>query len=166
MLQAKKIFITGNAGAGKTTLSKELSTVLEIDCTGLDRIVWSKGWVKTPIELRKRLIADLIAKNTWIIDGVDYGVMEAADLVIFLDYPLEITYWRVLKRNLPYLFKSRPELPDNCPEILIIPYLIKLMWRFQQSVRPNILKEKEKRRKDSFVHIRTNADLRHFLASL
>jgi shikimate kinase len=39
MKNYKRIFITGNAGAGKTTLAKHLSDILDIKFTSLDSIV-------------------------------------------------------------------------------------------------------------------------------
>lgn len=163
----ERIFITGNAGSGKTTLSKKIGAILDREVTSLDKIVWQPGWVITPPRERSVQISHLIKSNRWIIDGVSKDLLKAADTIIFLDCPRRISYWRVLKRNWRYLFKSRPELPKNCPEILIVKKLIQIIWNFQKVVRPSILDylEENKDRKNIF-HIRDNRDINSLLRLL
>jgi adenylate kinase family enzyme len=161
----KRVLVTGNAGSGKSTLGKKVSNALGLPYFGMDQIVWKENWKKTSKEEEKQKVAELIAQEAWVIDGVSYEVMAAADVVIFLDIPRKICFWRAAKRNKRYLFQSRPELPANCPEILIIPQLIKIIWRFPKRVRPKILAEKERRTND-FIHIRSNAELDKYLFSL
>lgn len=137
----KKILITGNAGSGKTTLSQLLSKRLNRnDLINLEKIVWKSGWRSTNKIEKEIAFAGIANSDAWIVDGVSKTLLEAADTIIFLDYPRYICYWRVFYRNLKYLFRSRPELPENCPEILIIKTLIKIIWNFENSVKPVILK--------------------------
>lgn len=161
-----RIFVTGNAGSGKSTLAKELAKRKGIPFFSLDKIVWQENWQKTPKEERQKKIAGLLKKKSWVIDGVDYDILRAADTVIFLDIPRKISFYRVIKRNSRYLFSSRPDLPPNCPEILIIPTLVKIIWRFPGKVRPNILAEKNLRNDNSFVHITHKSQLEDYLAEL
>lgn len=162
----KKVLVTGNAGSGKSTTATKIASVLDIPCYGLDKIVWKEGWQKTSSLERNRKISKLTKKKTWIIDGVDNEVMKAADTIIFLDIPRRVCYQRVAARNWNYLFKSRPGLPAHCPEILIVPKLINIIWRFPKHVRPKILDEKSKRNASNFVHIRNMAELDNYLQSI
>ena len=150
---SKRIFVTGNAGAGKTTFATNLAEVLGLPFHGLDQVVWQERWQKTP-ELEKNAQIDkLISGEAWIIDGVSDRAMQAADVVVFLDVPRRVSALRVMRRNLPYLFRSRPGLPPHCPEVLVIPKLARLIWRFPGHVRPRILSEKFQRIDGSFVHL-------------
>ena len=133
-----KIHVTGNAGSGKTTLAAKLGDALELPVFGLDSVVWQPGWRKTPASERAGLEQALIQQPAWVIEGVSDAVRAAADVVVFLDVPRRICYLRCLKRNLPYLFASRPGLPEDCPEYRIAPYLVRLIWRFPKHVRPRI----------------------------
>ncbi|WP_165482911.1 AAA family ATPase [Legionella anisa] len=164
-MKMERIFITGNAGSGKTTLSKKIGAILNREVISLDTIVWQPGWVITPPKERSVQIGHLIKSNRWIIDGVSKDLLKAADTIIFLDYPRRTSYWRVFKRNWRYLFKSRPELPKNCPEILIMKKLIQIIWNFQKMVRPGILDyiEENKGCKNIF-HIRDNSALNSFIS--
>jgi adenylate kinase family enzyme len=157
-----KILVTGNAGSGKSTLAKTLAAKHALPYSSLDRVVWQEGWKKTPRDIRKAKIKTLIKRNNWVIDGVDYDVQHAADVVIFLDYPRGICLYRALRRNIPYLFSSRPELPKHCPEIRIIPQLLKIIWNFPKRVRPTILSTSSRER-SKFVHIKTNNELQSHL---
>ncbi len=136
-----KIHITGNAGSGKTTLARELGAALDLPVFGLDKIVWQAGWVKTPREIVECKERELISKPKWIIEGVSHGVRDAADVFIFLDVSRKTSIVRCAKRNWRFLFSSRPELPDNCPEIRIVPQLLKIIWAFKDRVRPEIMKD-------------------------
>jgi adenylate kinase family enzyme len=160
-----RILVTGNAGSGKSTLAKILAEKHGLPYSSLDSIVWQEGWKKTPQDIRKRKIKALTKGDTWIIEGVDHEVMETADVVIFLDYSRRICLYRALRRNIPYLFTSRPELPPHCPEILILPRLLKIIWNFPTQVRPKILTAKEQA-PAKYVHIQINKELEAYLRSL
>ncbi len=157
-----KILVTGNAGSGKSTVASTLAKKHELTFASLDSIVWQEGWKKTPRDVCKKEVEKLISHDSWVIDGVDYDVMAAAEFIVFLDLPRAICAFRAMRRNMPYLFSSRPELPDNCPEILILPHLLKIIWRFPKRVKPNILAEKAKR-PEHFIHIRSSAELKTYI---
>lgn len=159
----QRILVTGNAGSGKSTLATQLATLTGLPCTGLDKLVWQAGWKRTPRADRLVQEQAIAAGSAWIVDGVSDLILGAADMVIFLDRPRRICLWRAFRRNLFYLFRSRPGLPKRCPEILIIPTLIKIIWRFPQHVRPKILATC---RSKQLFHVRSDADLQKLVPEL
>jgi len=130
MSDSIRINVTGNAGAGKTTLARQIGEALGVPMFSLDSIVWRPGWQKTPPEERQALEQELIAKPSWVIDGVSAHIRAAADLVIFLDMPRYLCAWRAIGRNLRYFHRTRPGLPVNCPEWRILPRLLQIIWQF------------------------------------
>ena len=162
----QRIHITGNAGSGKTTLARKLGEITRLEVHGLDAVVWQPGWQRTPLEQRRELEHELIAPETWIIEGVSSIVRDAADTVIFLDVSPWRATWRCTKRNLPYLFRSRPGLPENCPEIKIVWPLLRIIWKFNGLVRPMILKDFAAHNGKQYFHIRNENDLEQFMAQL
>ena len=155
-----RVHITGNAGSGKTTLAKELGEILGINVFGLDKIVWKENWGVTPKEERIHLEQELTRKPEWIIEGVSSAARESADLVIFLDFPRITCLKRGVLRSLKHLFSSRPELPDNCPEIKIIHRLIKLIWQFNTLAKPSIINDIKE---DNSITITNNNELYNFV---
>lgn len=164
----KKVLVIGSGGAGKTTFSKLLATRTGLPVIHLDQLFWHPGWVKTPDEEWDRLIADLCARDTWIMDG-NYGRtlaqrIHAADTIIFLDLPGWVCTWRILTRQIRYAGRTRPDSAPGCPE--------RLTWEFVSWVgtypsrrRPDVMKRLETARAGKRVVIlRSERAIRTFLS--
>ena len=138
-----RIHITGNAGAGKTTLSRELALQYQLPLKHLDSVVWATNWEKPKPEERDKAVRFMCEGEAWIIDGVSEAVRERADYIIFLDTPRSTCLYRCIKRCFQWGFSTRPELPEDCPEIKILFRAIKLVWRFSNTYRKQLLLESE-----------------------
>lgn len=152
----ERIWVTGNAGAGKTSLAAALSAALGLPAYGLDSVVWRERWRKAPADEVRARVAELTSGPRWVVDGVHPDGMRAADAVVFLDLPRRVVALRLARRNVPYLFRSRPGLPARCPELLVVPRLARLVARFPRHTRPRILAAVERDRQ-VFVHVTTRA---------
>lgn len=156
-----KIMITGNAGSGKTTLSYKLAKILNRqDVISLDKIVWKPGWILANKEEKEVELKKITNMQTWIVDGVSKTILEAADTILFLDYPRRVCYWRAFKRNCKYIFKSRLELPERCPEILVIGKLIKIIWNFPRLVKPIIIRHIDLNTQKNIFYITNDRELK------
>ena len=66
------------------------------------------------------LLAVEVAKERWLIEGNYASTMEMrltrADTVVYLDYPLPLCLWRLIKRIVRFHGRTRPDMPENCPE--------------------------------------------------
>lgn len=158
-----KIHITGNAGSGKSTISREISETLGLPLHGLDEIVWKENWVQASAHERSTQVLNITRDSNWVIDGVSKEARKAADIIVFLDRNPLLCATRAIKRNLPYLFRSRPGLPAGCYEIKILPFLMLLIFRFNSTVKPNILKDISRR---SHIILRTDREVRKYLDDL
>lgn len=161
----RRINVTGNAGSGKSTVSRLLAEALGLELLGLDDVVWQPGWQPTPREERNRRIAELTSRPSWVIDGVSGLVRDVADTVVFLDVPRHVALRRCARRNLPYLWRSRPGLPERCPEVLVIRALVKIIMRFDEDVRPTILSDAADPH-TRFIHVQSGAQLDRLLVSV
>jgi adenylate kinase family enzyme len=99
----KRVAVFGNAGGGKSTLARRLAEITRLPLYVLDKLQFKDGGAAVPQDEYLELHRDLLAQETWIIDG--YGdnttIWErfgAADTLIYVDLSLPIHYWRVTKR--------------------------------------------------------------------
>lgn len=72
----KKVAVFGNAGGGKSTLSKRLAALTNIPLYPLDMIQYRAGGAKVPHDDYLKAHAELLRRDAWIIDG--YGCRASA----------------------------------------------------------------------------------------
>ncbi len=155
----KKILITGNAGSGKTTVGYHFSNILNKRLFHLDKIVWQPFWAVTPKKEKEEKFTEILKLDSWIVEGVSKIFLEEADTIIFLDYSRWTCYFRSLSRTGKYIFRSRPELPKNCPEIFAMSKLIRIIWNFPKHVRPIIIKHCLTNPSKNIYNIHSNKEL-------
>ena len=68
----KRILIIGAGGSGKTTLARRLAERTGLPLIHLDQLYWHSGWQATPTEEWRSKVDELIAGETWIMDGNAY----------------------------------------------------------------------------------------------
>ena len=116
----RRVLIIGPCGSGKSTLARELAPRIGLPLVHMDQLGWQAGWVETEkAELNARL-ADVVAGECWLIEG-NYGStlaprLERADTVIYLDFPIRLCLWRLIRRVTSLRGQSRPDMPQGCPE--------------------------------------------------
>ncbi len=100
----KRIHIIGRPGNGKTTLARQLSKHLNVPHYDLDTIAYEPGsWRKIALDGRIELIQRIMAQPGWVTEGGflwwTESLLEAADLVVWLDLPFYVSSWRIIKRH-------------------------------------------------------------------
>lgn len=138
----QRILVIGSGGAGKTTVARALSERLGLPLVHLDSIYWRAGWTPSPPDEWASTVARLVAQPRWVMDGNYGGTMdmrvEGSDTIVFLDLPRMVCLWRVLKRNLHYRGRTRPDVAPGCPERLSWEFLV-WIWTYPERRRPAIL---------------------------
>jgi adenylate kinase family enzyme len=123
----RRVLVIGPCGAGKSTLARELATHLDLPLHHMDRLNWKSGWVETDeAELRAKQRA-LVADEAWLIEGTYGGTLDErlprADTIVYLDFPIPLCVWRVVKRVLTLRGLTRPDMTEDCPERLDLIFL-------------------------------------------
>ncbi len=137
-LVLQKIAIIGCAGAGKTTLAKRLGSRFNLTVYHLDHYYWKPGWVETNLAEFKEIHQKLIDQSSWIIDGNQMFTItdriKAAQIIIFLDMPMVICFWRVLYRWITkFLFNAQ----DSQSTMTL--GLLSYVFRYNRIYRPIII---------------------------
>ena len=137
-----KIAIIGNPGSGKSTLALKLYKILGIPLYHLDQYFWKPGWQKGDRSEFVRVHNQLCDKDEWIIEGMATRLFEyrlkKADIVIFLDFPTYLCFYRVFKRALTHFghvyFSSAKDCPERGPDLAFLKYI----WTFNRDKKPGI----------------------------
>ena len=162
----KKIMIVGSSGSGKSTLARQLGEMLRLPVIHIDKEMWKSGWVKTPQEEWREKHDKLVSAPEWVVDGNNPGNMEKrlekADTVIFLDFNRFVCLRSAFKRRLTYIGKSRPDVPEGCPETFSFE-LIKYVWQYPVKSRPIVMEKISKCEHINFIHIKNRKMLKRFI---
>jgi len=139
---SEKILVIGCPGTGKSTFSKQLGNILNIEVIHLDKYFWKSGWIESSKEEWKETVSKLISKDQWIIDGNYSNTIrlraEQADEILFFDYSAVFCTYRIFKRIFKTKFKLeiRDDLAEGCPEKWFDSKFIKFTWNFNKKIRP------------------------------
>lgn len=147
-----RIVVLGTSGSGKTTLARELSRRMGVPHIELDAIHWKPNWTSTPTEEMRAAVTPLVAGDGWTLDG-NYKrlrdiVWGRADTLIWLDYPMSVTFMRVFRRALSRSLRGTPLWNGNreslwltfCSRDSILLWVI-TTWRRQRREMPAMLAE-------------------------
>ena len=166
----KKVLVIGSGGSGKTTFSKRLAARTGLPLIHLDQLFWRPGWEPTPDAEWDRRIAELSARDAWIMDG-NYGRtiatrMAAADTVIFLDLPRLVCTWRIVQRQIRYAGRSRPDSAPGCPERLTWEF-VSWVWTYPSRRRPEMMQRLDAvRSTKKVVILKSQREVDAFVASV
>ena len=166
----KRLMIVGQPGGGKSWLAREIGARKGLPVHHMDMIHWLPGWVERAQPAKIAMARDIEARDTWIFEGGLSATYETrlkrADTLIVLDTPLALRLWRVFARTLRSWGRSRPDLPENCPERISLEFW-GFIWRTRHSGRQRILKLAQQAGPDTTIHILRNAaEVRRFLEAL
>ena len=99
---AERIVILGRTGSGKTTLARELAAALHVPHVELDSLYFGPEFSTAPLPLLRERTSAAIAGDRWVTDGNKRAVRDLvwprADTIVWLDYPLGVSFWRLAKR--------------------------------------------------------------------
>jgi energy-coupling factor transporter ATP-binding protein EcfA2 len=98
----RRILILGRTGSGKTTLARELAAALGVHHVELDSLYFGADFSTVPLSMLRERTAAALAGDRWVTDGNKSAVRDLvwprADTVVWLDYPLGVSLWRLGKR--------------------------------------------------------------------
>jgi hypothetical protein len=101
--QVKKIAVFGKPGGGKSTLSEDIARTLGLPLHALDLIEYHKNGDKVEVSIFEAKHEELTNSDSWVIDGFGgtktfWSRLDKADVLVCVDLPYRVHYWRVLKR--------------------------------------------------------------------
>ena len=100
----RRVVVFGTTGSGKSWLAERLAARHGLRLVELDALFWGKDWQPAPLELFRHRVECEIRDGGWIVVG-NYGQVRdltwrAADTLVWLDLPLPLVMWRLLRRTM------------------------------------------------------------------
>ena len=100
----RRVVVIGTTGSGKSTLAERLAARTGLRVVELDALFWGRDWQGAPIELFRHRVERETRDDGWIVVG-NYAqvrdlVWRPADTLVWLDLPLSLVMWRLLRRTI------------------------------------------------------------------
>lgn len=161
----KRILVIGCPGSGKSYFSRALAEKLRLPLVHLDLFNWNADGTNVEREVFDKRLADVLARDEWIIDG-NYGRtmesrMERCDAIFFLDFPTEVCLNGVRERK----GKPRPDMPFDPPDSDDEEFM-EFIGRYNEESRPKVLELLEKYSDRETVVFRDRDSANDYLAKL
>jgi adenylate kinase family enzyme len=126
-----RILIIGPCGAGKSTLATHLGRRFALPVFHMDQLNWNAGWIESSGDEIRSKLRDITCGDRWLIDGTYGGTLgdrlPYADTILYLDYPIGLCLWRLLRRIVRFHGRTRPDMTAGCPERFDFPFLLYLL---------------------------------------
>ncbi|MGF6888305.1 adenylate kinase family enzyme [Nocardia sp. GAS34] len=179
MRTMRRISVVGTSGSGKTTLAQGVSRRLGVPHVELDAIHHLPGWTPIGDEEFRAVVAERIARETWVIDGNYRGklgdlVWSRADTVLWLDLPRPLIMAQLIRRTAARVLTGRElwngnrehwrNMVSRDPQRSIIVFA----WQSHPRNRARYLAAQSDPayRDITFIRLRTHRDIAAFLARL
>jgi len=99
-----RIAITGPGGSGKTTLATELARVAGLRHVEIDALNHGPNWTTAEPEVLRARVDAATVGDGWVTDSTYHSILgslvpDRADLVVWLDLPVPLVMWRLVRRS-------------------------------------------------------------------
>jgi adenylate kinase family enzyme len=99
-----RLAVIGPSGSGKTWLSTRLASSLGLRHIEIDALFHGPAWESASVDDLRERIAEATEGDGWISDGTYHQmvgelVFERVDTVVWLDLPVRLVIWRLLRRT-------------------------------------------------------------------
>jgi adenylate kinase family enzyme len=114
----RRIAVVGVSGNGKTTLSKQAAARLGVPYVELDALNHLPGWAEASAERLRADVDEATRGDAWVVDGsyrdkLGTLVWERADEIVWLDQPLPLVLYRLVKRAVVDVVTQRDMFNGN-----------------------------------------------------
>jgi adenylate kinase family enzyme len=99
-----RIAVIGPSGSGKTRLAGELAARLHVPHIEIDALFHGPNWESVTLDVLRERVEQATSKGDWVSDGTYHQligelVLERAETIAWLDLPIRLVVWRLLRRT-------------------------------------------------------------------
>ncbi len=166
-----RVAVFGNAGGGKSTLSKRLAEITGLHLVSLDLMQYRPGGEKVPHTEFKAAHDHLLQNEQWIIDGFGsldtvWNRLDVADTLVYLDLPVLRHYWWVTKRFVTSAWIPPSGWPENSPLLQSTLNSYTTVWLCHKKLTPKYRTYVEAAATKQVYHLRSLQQVQHFWRTL
>lgn len=141
---ADRVLVIGCSGGGKSTLSVRIADRYGLEHQSLDRdVLWLPEWSLRDRAEQRRLIAQLVRRDRWVMDGNNPSSFDLraprADLIVWIRVPRRTALAGVARRVLANHGAVRIDMAEGCPERLPDLAFLTYIWTFERKMAPRIV---------------------------
>ena len=168
----QRVMITGGPGSGKSTLARILGDHSGLPVHHMDQIHWKPGWVQRDMTERVAMCHAVEKGEHWVFEGGFSATYDhragRADTQIWLDLPVMLRFWRVLRRLLRSYGETRADMADNCPEVFHAGTIAFWHWIFtsRRRTRARLARLIAQHPHLTIHQLQTRSQVRSYIASL
>lgn len=167
----KRVLVIGvSAGVGKSTFARKLGSILDIEVCHLDRLYWKPNWIVAPFKEFADKQRKVVKQEQWIIEGNYTGTfdirMKYADTIIYLELPLYICLYRVFKRWINHIGKTRIDMGEGCNEKLdfqFLTFILKTYHSRKRNMSARFKQLEEEKSSINIIRLKSKASIRSYL---
>lgn len=94
----------GPSGSGKTWVSERLARTLGLRHVEIDALYHGPNWESCTLDVLRERVAEATEGDGWVSDGTYHQligelVLERAQTVVWLDLPVRLLMWRLVRRS-------------------------------------------------------------------
>lgn len=109
----------------------------------IDRLLWQENWALTPEDVYSRQHQDIIAQESWVIDGLgrQNSIAERIDRateIILVDMPLWMHFWLAAERQIAWVRGELDHTPGGITQMPPTKDLFRTIWEVAQTWMPRI----------------------------
>jgi len=167
-----RIAVFGNAGGGKSTLSKRLAEMTGLPWVPLDSLQYQPGGGEVSHAEFKAAHDALLKQDQWIVDGfgsIDtlWNRLAVADTLVYLDMPVLQHYWWVTKRFLTGAWVPPAGWPEHSPLLKGTLTSYRTVWLCHTKLTPKYREHVEQAKATKQVyHLRSRQDTAQFYQTI
>ena len=104
----QRINVIGTSGSGKSTVSRQIAKRLNLPYIELEELCWQGNWTELDNDKFFFKVQKAVSTDHWVLDGTysrtRHIKWKRVQMVIYLDLPLLVVFYRVLRRTLFRIF--------------------------------------------------------------
>ncbi len=169
-LSPSRVLVAGTSGSGKTTLARELSARKGLPHTEIDSLFHGPGW--TPRESFLEEATAVADGDRWVSEWqyspVRPHFLARCDLLVWLDLPLVVVMWRLVRRTVSRRVRGTELWNGNREGPLLglftdPEHIIRFTWRVRHHVDQNVERARVVRPELPVVRLRSPREVTRWL---